>query len=84
MPQLLLYGTIGCHLCDEAEQLIREILPLNLLDELRIIDIIDNDKLYDHYHLTIPVLTIQPQNIELSWPFTKEDLKALLKQANLI
>lgn len=79
MPQIFLYGTSGCHLCEEAEQIIRSTLPINLLDQLQVIEIIDHDTLYEQYHLTIPVLVIQPENIELSWPFTKSDLNTLFK-----
>ncbi|MEY3411240.1 MAG: hypothetical protein RL593_816 [Pseudomonadota bacterium] len=80
MPQLTLYGTSACHLCEDAEQIIRAALPTNLANQLIVKDITDHDELYNQYQLTIPVLNIQPNNIELHWPFTVNQVIELLIQ----
>ena len=69
--RLELYGTFGCHLCDEAEVLCRLAFP-GL--ELRKIDIIDDPQLMERYGLRIPVLREPASARELGWPF---DLAAL-------
>lgn len=80
MPQLTLYGTSACHLCEDAEQIIREALPTKLAHQLIVKDITDHKELYNQYQLTIPVLNIQPNNIELHWPFTVNEVMELLMQ----
>jgi hypothetical protein len=78
MNQLTLYGTSACHLCEEAERIIRSGLPSHVPYQLIVQDIIDDDKLYNQYHLTIPVLNIQPRNIELKWPFMATQVLEIL------
>lgn len=78
MTQLTLYGTSACHLCEDAEQIIRSALPANLSNQLIVQDITDNNELYNRYQLSIPVFCIQPNCIELHWPFTKNDVIELL------
>jgi hypothetical protein len=78
MPQLTLYGTSACHLCEDAEQIIRAALPTKLANQLIVKDITDQEELYNQYQLTIPVLNIQPNNIELHWPFTVNQVIELL------
>jgi len=78
MPQLKLYGTSACHLCEDAEQIIRAALPTKLANQLIVLDITDHEELYNQYHLSIPVLNIQPNNIELHWPFNVNQVIELL------
>ncbi len=78
MPQLTLYGTSACHLCEDAEQIIRAALPKKLANQLIVQDITDHEELYKQYQLTIPVLNIQPNNIELHWPLTVNQVIELM------
>ena len=78
MAQLTLYGTSACHLCEDAQQIIRAALPKKLANQLIVQDITDHEELYKQYQLTIPVLNIQPNNIELHWPFTVNQVIELL------
>jgi hypothetical protein len=80
MPQLTLYGTSACHLCEDAEQIIRAGLSKKLANQLIVQDITDHEELYNQYHLSIPVLNIHPNNIELHWPFTVNQVIELLIQ----
>ena len=55
--QVLLYGREGCHLCDQAEAMLRRIatrIPLSV----RVIDIDADDYLQRLYMLEIPVVTV--------------------------
>ena len=80
MPQITLYGTSACHLCEDAEKIIRAALPIKFAHQLIVQDITDHEELYNQYQLTIPVLSIQPNNIELHWPFTVNQVIELLIQ----
>ena len=65
---LLLYGTLGCHLCEQAEWLLQ---PLRQAAwQLQVIDIADqpdSDALVERYGLRLPVLRFG--TAELDWPF---------------
>ena len=63
MSSLTLFGTDGCHLCEEAEALLR---GLHLSFES--IDICDNEEHAARYGVTIPVLRREDGG-ELNWPF---------------
>jgi len=67
MKHFVLYGTLGCHLCDEAEALL---LPL-LTDDCSIecIDISESDSLVEQYGALIPLLRRLRDGADLRWPF---------------
>lgn len=74
--QLELLGTMGCHLCEEAQYLLQ---PLSLSRQwsLRYIDIAETeqaDAMIALYGLRIPVLRCRSGNEwrELGWPFDAE------------
>ena len=49
-----LFGTLGCHLCEEAEQVLQPFVAQGLVVEL--LDIIDSPEWLERYSLSIPVL----------------------------
>jgi len=59
-----LYGTEFCHLCKEAETIIR-MLGVTAIH----IDIVEDEELFKKYSLRIPVLRRDDNNAELDWPF---------------
>jgi glutaredoxin len=59
-----LYGTTCCHLCEEAESILREIRI-----DADYVDIADDDELLDKYGIRIPVLKRLDTGAELGWPF---------------
>ena len=61
---LELYGTSFCHLCEEAEAILREIGI-----EADYIDIANDDELLEKYGIRIPVLKRVDTDTELGWPF---------------
>ncbi len=78
--QLILYGTEGCHLCDEARDLLDLVLSVhNKPIDYPYIDIVDNDELMQQYGTSIPVIKAIHSNKELNWPFGSRDLVKLLK-----
>jgi hypothetical protein len=67
---LIVYRRDGCHLCDEARQLVAVELEQRALrgetvPRVREIDIDADPALHDRYHLRIPVLKIDDDEIEL-------------------
>lgn len=72
--KLILYGTLGCHLCEDAERLLDH---LSLSYEYQ--DIMNDNALLDKFETSIPVLAAGKADTQvLRWPFTKEDIRAWL------
>ena len=59
-----LYGTEFCHLCEEAEAVLRQVQI-----EAEHIDIALDDALLEKYGTRIPVLQRMDTGEELGWPF---------------
>jgi hypothetical protein len=69
-PVLTVYRRDGCHLCDEARQLVQVELERRAargepVPRVREVDIDTDAQLHDRYHLRIPVLAIGDDEIEL-------------------
>ena len=73
---LSLYGTTGCHLCDEAETLLRKVAASRPV-EWRYVDIALDEALVGEYGTRIPVLKAEDGR-ELGWPFSLLDVLRLL------
>lgn len=79
MGELILYGTSGCHLCEEAETLLDGSLRVaNSPNRFQIIDIAEHPELMERYGLLIPVLRDVESGCELNWPFGPEDIRKFL------
>ena len=74
--KLKLYSTWGCHLCEQAEQLL---LQAGLAGSVEIIDIVDDPAAFERYRVHIPVFKVNEQ--ELFWPFDLVQIKQLLAQS---
>ena len=74
VPDYLLFGTMGCHLCEEASALIAEAGIVFQMTE-----ILDNQQWLEKYSLSIPVLRHIESGNELAWPFEREQLQTFLK-----
>ena len=70
MKKLKLYSRIECPLCEYAEELL---LEAGIAYET--IDIDDSEQLIKKYHVKIPVLANDDE--ELNWPFTMEQAEGL-------
>lgn len=76
---LILYHTLGCHLCELAEALV---VPLAQARGLRLkrVDIADSEQLLERYGTRIPVLragALRGEE-EIGWPFDAERVRDLL------
>lgn len=76
---LVLYGTVGCHLCDLAEAMLVQILvssPVDIYQQ----DIADDELLVEQYGTRIPVVYNERNGQLLSWPFDEIQLQRWLQQ----
>jgi glutaredoxin len=78
MRILILYTTLGCHLCEEAKTLLKPLLAKGDW-QLQQVDIADSNDLMAKYGIRIPVLAIPASSHELNWPFTAEDITHSLR-----
>ncbi len=72
--RLMLFGTSGCHLCEQAELIINECVP-NGVDY---VDIAEQEQWQEHYALRIPVLVDPETKQELGWPFDQADVQGFI------
>ena len=73
---LTLYGTKGCHLCDEAEVLLAQ-AQMAVAFQWQYIDIALDDNLVKKYGIRIPVLEKETGQV-LNWPFSLLDVVELV------
>ena len=94
MIRLTFYTTSGCHLCEQAMVIIREVNEANSwlspLIQIERIDIAESDDLIQSYGPIIPVLeacldkkwgTDYCRLASLRWPFDHQDYVNLINQA---
>ncbi len=78
MLKLKLFGTLGCHLCEDASKIIANCEPG--LFEIESIDIADHDQWQEKYALRIPVLYHPVTNKDLSWPFEQDQVQLFIEE----
>ncbi|MDO9212564.1 MAG: glutaredoxin family protein [Methylococcales bacterium] len=77
--RLLLLGTAGCHLCEEAEEIIRECLPNDYQQVVETIDIAEQEHWQAQYAIRIPVLYHPATQKELAWRFEVGDVERFIR-----
>ncbi|MDS4021813.1 MAG: glutaredoxin family protein [Candidatus Competibacter sp.] len=77
-PILVLYTTIGCHLCERAEGLVRQQTDM----AVGLVEIADDAELLERYGVRIPVLRRLDTGEELDWPFDVTAIRRLLAVQN--
>jgi thiol-disulfide isomerase/thioredoxin len=69
----LLFTTLGCHLCEEAERMLATVAcSQSFTLTVDAIDIADDEALVEKYGILIPVLKRARDGEELGWPFDEE------------
>jgi hypothetical protein len=63
--RLILFGTSGCHLCEQAEVIVNACVP----EGVEYVDIAEQEQWIERYGLRIPVLCDLESGRELGWPF---------------
>ena len=70
MQKVILYGTTACHLCEEAEELLRKAQEkVDFPMQIQKVDISENDDLMGRYGISIPVVFKEETGTEINWPF---------------
>jgi hypothetical protein len=79
--RILLLGTEGCHLCDEAREIIAACVQETAPDfQVESIDIAEHPEWQPGYAIKIPVLLDPASRRELDWPFDRDRAAAFLRQ----
>lgn len=76
----VLYHTLGCHLCEQAETVIAALEQQSQPVPYRKVDISADDALVDAFGIRIPVLCHPPSQQCLDWPFDEHALQQWLAQ----
>jgi len=85
MPSLLsgslfqpfqLFGTLGCHLCEQARSLLMPWIEQGL--QVEHMDIAEHHQWFERYCTSIPVLRNARSAAELYWPFDEAALRDFL------
>jgi hypothetical protein len=80
MMRLMLFGTSGCHLCEQAESIINECVRDGLDLTIEAIDIAGQEQWQDRYAIRIPVLCHPETRQELGWPFDQAGVKEFINR----
>lgn len=76
IPRVRLYGRPGCHLCEQAEELLDEIARECPLD-LEQIDITTDMDLFERYRYEIPVVAVESGGT-VAGRISRQDLRRIL------
>jgi hypothetical protein len=80
MIRLLLFGTFGCHLCEQAELIIKNCLANNKELTIETIDIVEQEHWQEQYAVRIPVLYHPETKKDLGWPFNTAQVKKFINE----
>ena len=78
MREYILYGTLGCHLCELAEQQLSLVLGHFPDVQIELVDIAESDMLIESLGEKIPVLERCVDLEKLFWPFDAQACEAFL------
>ncbi|MDP4985465.1 glutaredoxin family protein [Pseudoalteromonas tunicata] len=76
MHKVVLYHTQGCHLCEQAYELL---LHFFSPAEVNCIDIVDDEAMMNLYQCDIPVAQNCLTQALLKWPFNAQQIQEVLK-----
>ena len=76
MVELILLGTSGCHLCEQAELILAGCEHINIEN----IDIAEQEQWQERYAIQIPVLYHPETEKELGWPFSQEQAQVFINE----
>ena len=74
MSKYILYSSEGCHLCEQADALIKQVITPA---DVSIIDIVSDDSLVELYGMHIPVFENTHSGEKLYWPFSVSDIEKM-------
>lgn len=74
--RLILFGTSGCHLCEQAEVIVNACVP----GGVDTVDIAEQEQWQERYAVRIPVLYDTKTKKELGWPFDRADVMVFIER----
>jgi len=80
MIKLILLGTSGCHLCEEAALIMSDFTIV----DVELIDIAEQEQWQEKYAIRIPVLYHVDSKSELGWPFGLQQVQQFIDQCSLL
>ena len=80
MTHLTFYSKPNCHLCEDGQWILEEVLKERPMS-VTYIDISQDEVLMAQYGTRIPVLGCSELETDLGWPFTPDDILAWLNTA---
>ena len=81
--KLLLLGTSGCHLCEQAEEIMEAYRQSDDKWIIEIVDIAEQEQWQALYAKRIPVLYSQETGSALGWPFDLLQLTQFIDELRL-
>jgi hypothetical protein len=78
MMRLLLFGTYGCHLCEQAREIIQDCLSDRFDQWVEPIDIAEIEQWQAQFAIRIPVLYHPESQKELGWPFDQTQVEEFI------
>ncbi|MCP4423677.1 MAG: glutaredoxin family protein [Chloroflexi bacterium] len=78
MIEVTLYTKVGCHLCEEAKEMLMGLTAV-YPHQLTEIDITQDPAIFSRYHYIIPVVHVG--FVELQAPITHDQLKMALESS---
>ena len=78
MTRLLLFGTSGCHLCEQAQQILNDCFSCSIELTIETVDIAEQEQWQEQYAIRIPVLYHPETKIDLGWPFDHWQVKEFI------
>ena len=80
----VLWSTLGCHLCEHADEVLQQVKQQVPALSWRSADIADDVRLVERYGVRIPVLYCPESEQELGWPFTVIEVKQWLTRVDAL
>lgn len=78
MMTVNLYTTVGCHLCEQALGMLKELQINGHSLEICEVEISESESLMQAYGIRIPVITTDQRDDDLGWPFSREELEVFI------
>ena len=79
MEKFILFGTQGCHLCEDAEVILASVVySFSGALQVENVDIAEKEQWQEKYAIKIPVFYHPETGSELEWPFDRVKLKEFI------
>ncbi len=79
MQKIILYSTVGCHLCELAKEQLEPLIDQYSL-VIEEVDIATDEALLNAYGVNIPVLYIERLQHTVYWPFATDAIDECLRR----